>query len=126
MTKHILVIDDETCVRDAFDLALTPIGYKVECAADGLSGVEAASRRRPDMIFLDLKMPGIDGVETLRRLAAQNAPPPPVYIVTAFAREFVEPLQQARAEKLAFQLASKPLSTDQIRQITRMAIGEPE
>lgn len=125
MTKHILIIDDEPSVRDAFELALATIGYRVECAADGLSGIEAACHCRPDLIFLDLKMPGIDGVETLRRLQSQIECPPPIHIVTAFAREFLEPLQQARTEKLVFQLASKPLSSDQIRQIVKNVVGEP-
>lgn len=126
MSKHILVIDDEPSVRDAFDLALSSLGYQVTCMADGLSGIEAARHTCPDLIFLDLKMPGIDGVETLRRLHATLENIPPIYIVTAFSREFVEPLQQARTENLAFQLASKPLSTDQIRQIARVVVGEPQ
>jgi len=126
MTKRILIIDDEPSVRDAFELALTGTGYRVECAVDGVAGVEAASRFCPDLVFLDLKMPGIDGVETLRRLAHQHQPLPPVYFVTAFAREFVELLQRARTEKLAFQLATKPLTVEQIRQIALVAIGAPE
>jgi CheY-like chemotaxis protein len=126
MTKRILIIDDEPSVRDAFELALTAVGYRVECAVDGVAGVEAASRRCPDLVFLDLKMPGIDGVETLLRLAQQHQPLPPVYIVTAFAREFVARLQTARTEKLTFQLAAKPLTAEQIRRIALIAIGEPE
>ncbi|CAG1022262.1 response regulator [Methylomonas sp. LL1] len=125
MSKYILVIDDEPGVRDAFELALTVLGYDVGGAADGPAGIEAATLRRPDLIFLDLRMPGMDGVETLKHLAVLHDTPPPVYIVTAFAREFVAPLQQARELKLAFQLAAKPLTTEQIRQITRTVIGEP-
>lgn len=123
VTKHILVIDDEPSVRDAFEIALTSIGYQVECAVDGLSGVEAASRFRPDMVFIDLKMPGMDGMETLRHLLAQYETPPPVCIITSFTREFSEPLQQARTERLPFQLASKPLSPHQIRQIAQSLVG---
>lgn len=123
MSKHILVIDDEASVRDAFELALSPAGYQVECAADGLSGLEAASRYRPDLIFVDLKMPGLDGVETLRRLQSRYPSPPPACIITSFADEYAEPLQRARAEKLNFQLVRKPLSTDQIRRLTRTAVG---
>lgn len=124
MTKYILIIDDDDGVRDAFDLALSALGYDIETAADGLSGIAAAARRRPDLIFLDLKMPGIDGVETLRRLAVLHTPPAPVYIVTAFARDFLAQLKQARDEKLAFQIAAKPLNAEQIREVTRMALKE--
>jgi CheY-like chemotaxis protein len=125
MTKRILVIDDDASVRDAFALALLSSGYVVECSEDGLSGIETAGKNRPDLVFLDLKMPGIDGVETLRRLRAQDKNPPPVYIVTAFAREFMEPLQQVRAENIPFQLASKPLTSDQILQIAKAVLGDP-
>jgi CheY-like chemotaxis protein len=123
MTKQILVIDDEASVRDAFNLALTSAGFAVECAADGLSGVEAASRYRPDMVFIDMKMPDMDGLETLRRLTACYESPPPVCMITSYLREFVEPLQQARAEKLDFQVAAKPLSTEQIRRIAQATVG---
>ncbi len=122
MAKHILVIDDEAGVRDAFDLALSSLGYLVETVPDGLAGIAAASSRRPDLIFLDLKMPGIDGVETLRRLFVLHEVPSPVYIVTAFACEFLAQLKQARDEKLMFQLAAKPLNAEQIRDIARMVL----
>ncbi|CAG1022260.1 response regulator [Methylomonas sp. LL1] len=121
--KHVLVIDDEASVRDAFELALSSAGYQVECVADGEAGIAAAARFRPDMVFVDLKMPGLDGLETLRRLLARYESPPPACIITTFAHEYAAPLQQARAEKLEFQLASKPLSTDQIRRVTRAALG---
>lgn len=123
VTKHILVIDDEPSVRDAFEIALTSVGYQVKCAADGLSGIEAAANFRPDMVFIDLKMPGMDGMETLRRLSAQYDMPPPICIITSFENEFMHPLQQARTDNLAFQFASKPLSTHQIRRIAQSAIG---
>ncbi|MDD2759800.1 MAG: response regulator [Methylomonas sp.] len=122
-SKHVLVIDDEASVRDAFELALSPVGYQVECVADGQAGVEAAGRYRPDMVFLDLKMPGIDGLETLRRLQDRYESLPPVCIITSFAEDYAESLQRARSENLMFQLAVKPLSTAQIRRLTRTAVG---
>lgn len=124
MAVRILIIDDEASVRDAFELALEPLGYTVECVADGLAGIEAARLCRPDLVFLDLKMPGIDGVETLRRLNAVDAAIP-VHIVTAFSREYLEPLRRARAEHLSFEIASKPLSAEQIRQIAQSVVGAP-
>lgn len=122
MSKRILVIDDEASLRDAFDLALSPAGYAVECAESGMKGVEAAIRQRPDMVFLDLRMPGMDGVETLRKLLAHDRSLK-VCIVTAFAPEYMGGLNAARAAGLAFNLAAKPLLPKQILAIAEASIG---
>lgn len=119
-SKHILVIDDDRAVRDAFELALADEGYDFSACEGGLEGLESAARRRPDLVFLDLKMPGIDGVETLRRLHAFDSTIR-VYIVTAFAQEFMVGLQQAKNEGMRFQLAAKPLTPEQIRMIASTA-----
>ena len=79
-----------------------------------------AQAQRPDLIFLDLKMPGIDGIETMRRLLALDDSLS-IYIVTAFSHEFLVKLKDAHAEGLKFQLANKPLTSSQIRHIARSA-----
>lgn len=116
MAKKILVIDDDPAVRGAFNLILGESGYNVHEADNGLQGIEIAKAVQPDLIFLDLRMPGIDGVETLRRLKAMNAVLN-IYIVTAFSNEYMDQLKVAHEEGLKFQLASKPLSSKQIRHI---------
>lgn len=116
MSKKILVIDDDPGVRGAFQLVLSEQGFSVLTAMDGLQGIELAKAERPDLIFLDLKMPGIDGVETMRRLLAHDNTLN-IYIVTAFAQEYMSELIQAQTEGLTFQLANKPLSGAQIRHI---------
>jgi len=118
--KKILVIDDDPSVLGAYRLILDEAGYSVRQAENGLQGIEMAQAERPDLIFLDLKMPGIDGVETLRRLKAMDATLK-VYIVTAFSSEYVSQLKAAHDEGLDFQLASKPLSSAQIRNVARSA-----
>lgn len=118
MKQTILVIDDDPAVRGSFELILGENGFEVLLAADGLAGIEMAKKQRPDLIFLDLKMPGIDGVETMRRLLAMDATLS-IYIVTAFSQEYLAELQQAQAEGLVFQLANKPLSSSQIRHIAK-------
>jgi CheY-like chemotaxis protein len=85
-----------------------------------------ALAERPDLIFLDLRMPGIDGVETLRRLKAIDETLN-IYIVTAFANEYMEQLKGINEEGLQFELASKPLSSAQIRNIAQLArIAAPQ
>ncbi len=116
MANKILVIDDDPAVRGAFNLILGEAGYDVHEAEDGLQGIEIARTEWPDLIFLDLRMPGIDGVETLRRLKALDSTLN-IYIVTAFSHEYMDQLKIAHEEGLDFQLASKPLSSKQIRHI---------
>ncbi|MCK9532183.1 MAG: response regulator [Gammaproteobacteria bacterium] len=122
--KRILVIDDEPGVRDAFSDALDDMA-QVDTAASGEEGLAKADEATPDLIFLDLKMPGIDGVETLRRLQ-QSAAGVPVFIVTAFHREFMDRLQEAAQAGLLFNVLDKPLDSDQIRVIARSVFEGPQ
>ena len=119
MLNNILVIDDDPAVRGAFKLILEEDGYVVREADSGRQGIEMVLAQRPDLIFLDLRMPGLDGVETLRRLKAIDETLN-IYIVTAFASEFLDQLKAAHDEGLQFELASKPLSSMQIRNIAQI------
>jgi len=128
MISKILVIDDDPAVRGAFKLILEDDNFSVREAENGLQGIEMTLAERPDLIFLDLRMPGIDGVETLRRLRSIDETLN-IYIVTAFANEYMEQLKVIREEGFQFELASKPLSSEQIRNIaqtTRIAIPQEE
>lgn len=79
---HILVVDDEPAVRDALERALRLEGYEVELASDGGSALALLAGREVDCVVLDVLMPGIDGLETCRRLrAAGNRTP--VLMLTA-------------------------------------------
>ncbi|PPK74222.1 KaiB-like protein [Methylobacter tundripaludum] len=120
MVSKILVIDDDPAVRGAFKLILEDDNFSVREAENGLQGIEMALAERPNLIFLDLRMPGIDGVETLRRLKAMDETLN-VYIVTAFANEYMEQLKGIHEEGFKFELASKPLSSVQIRNIAQIA-----
>lgn len=123
MRRRILVIDDEEGVRDAFELALDEVLYEVVTAADGLEGLARAAEATPDLVILDLKMPRMDGVETLRRLRLQ-CPGITVYILTAFYEEYLRPLAGLSAEGAEFELVRKPLDADQIRGVIAAALGE--
>jgi CheY-like chemotaxis protein len=119
MVSKILVIDDDPAVRGAFKLILEDDNFAVREAENGLQGIELTLAERPDLIFLDLRMPGIDGVETLRRLKTIDKTLN-VYIVTAFASEYMEQLKEIHEEGFQFELASKPLSSMQIRNIAQI------
>ena len=116
MQKKILVIDDEESVRKSFELALEDTGYDVLTVASGESGVEKYDEVKPDLIFLDLKMPGMNGVETLKALRKKSKDVP-IYIVTAFHKEFLDQLNAAVQEGHYFELLNKPVGADQIQSV---------
>ncbi|QBQ55653.1 PAS domain-containing protein [Nitrosococcus wardiae] len=71
--RRILVVDDEPDVRASFTLLLEALGHKVKMAPDGLSAIEAAQNFQPEVVFLDISMPGIDGFETAHRLRKRHS-----------------------------------------------------
>ena len=81
--KRILVVDDEESIRELYRAELAEEGYEVYLAGDGLQALQRIDAFRPDLVTLDVKMPGIDGIETLRRIREKN-PTLPVILVTAF------------------------------------------
>ncbi len=81
MTK-ILVIDDEPSIINLVSAYLKPEGYEVYTAADGNAGFKAARAYKPDLIILDLMLPGMDGIELLSRLRRESD----VYVIMLTAR----------------------------------------
>jgi len=77
----VLVVEDEPTIGDAVVQRLVAEGYQAELALDGLAALAAAAARPPDLVVLDVMLPGIDGLEVCRRLQAQS--PVPVLMVTA-------------------------------------------
>jgi len=90
----ILVIDDEPGIRDLLDTLLSRKGYDVVLANSGQKGLEVFRRARPDVIVLDLKMPGMNGVTVLQQIRSLN-PTQPVIVLTGAATPESE--QQVRA-----------------------------
>jgi len=123
--KRILVIDDDNAVRKAFALALEDTPYKLDGAESGEKGIEMEQNNKYNLIFLDLKMPGINGVETLRRIR-KTSRDTPVYIVTAFYKEFFDGLKEIRDEELDFELLNKPIGADNIVMIAKSVLEGPE
>jgi CheY-like chemotaxis protein len=124
MMKRILVIDDEEGVRDSFELALDT-DYEVETASNGEEGLERARAERPDLVFLDLRMPGISGVETLRELHQLYADIN-VCIVTGFYEEYMRELIGISDEGMRFQVAKKPIGRNEIQLIAASQLEGPQ
>ena len=116
--KRILVIDDEDAIRKSFALALEDSGYGMDAAASGAEGLERFRTGSHDLVFLDLKMPGLNGAETLLALRKMD-PAVPIFIVTAFYEEFFDDLKEAREKGVHFELMRKPVGADQIVMVAR-------
>ncbi len=78
----ILVIDDEPSITNLVSAYLKPEGYQVYTAADGPSGLKAARTFKPDLVILDVMLPGMDGIELLTRLRRESE----VYVILLTAR----------------------------------------
>jgi two-component system alkaline phosphatase synthesis response regulator PhoP len=78
----ILVVDDEASITKLVSAYLKPEGYEVYTAADGNAGLKAARTFKPDLIILDVMLPGIDGIELLSRLRRESE----VYVIMLTAR----------------------------------------
>jgi CheY-like chemotaxis protein len=108
--KRILVVDDDPVVGKSFDRVLSPKGYAVIAAANGAEALARLEAENYDMVYADIKMPGMDGIEVARRIKASR-PWLPVVIVTGYGTEANE--KEARAIGVA-DFLKKPLSPETI------------
>lgn len=118
MINRILVIDDDEAIRKVFLLALEGTGFQVDTARSGAEGLDMMKEQPYDLIYLDLKMPGLSGVETLKKIRKIDKQIP-IYIVTAYFGDYEEQLKKAQEEGSEFELMVKPLTSDQIVSLTK-------
>lgn len=109
MAPRILVIEDEERIRQFLKRGLTYEGYVVDAAEDGKSGLEKARDTPPDLVLLDIMLPGIDGIEVCRRLRAASAVP----ILMLTAKESIED-RVAGLDAGADDYLVKPFSFDEL------------
>lgn len=107
----ILVIDDEQSMRDSCCQVLTKDGYRVETANDGDSGLQKVRQIRPDLVLVDLKMPGMSGMELLGKIADVD-PNIVSIVITGYAT--IESAVEAM-KRNAYDFLPKPFTPDQLR-----------
>jgi two-component system nitrogen regulation response regulator NtrX len=122
MKARILVIDDEAAIRDSLRMILEYEDYQFLGAAGGQEGIALVQRDRPDLVLLDIKMPGMDGIEVLRKLHALDEALPVVMIsghgTTATA---VEAIRSGAVDFL-----DKPLSSERVIVTLQNALRQSE
>lgn len=124
MSKSILVIDDDAAVRKSFALALEDTPYQVDTAETGEIGIEKLKGGGYDLIYLDLKMPGLNGVDTMREIRKTGSEMP-IYIITAFYDEYFNQLKSAADDGMEFEVLRKPIGSDQIVMVTKSILEGP-
>jgi len=118
MADRVLVVDDYDDARELLGLILQHVGFEVELAANGAEAVEVARRSRPDIVVMDLFMPGMDGIEATRRIREDPAlRDVPVIAYTARTA----PLDPS--EQLFTGVCIKPCSPDRLIDMLRGALG---
>jgi two-component system LytT family response regulator len=116
-----LIADDEPVAREGLRAMLRDISW-ITCvgdAANGIAAVEAIDRLRPDLLFLDIEMPGLSGLDVLRRVTHQ----PLVLFTTAYAQHAVAAFELGALDYLLKPFAAARLATTLDR--VRAALGEP-
>ncbi|NTW99477.1 MAG: sigma-54-dependent Fis family transcriptional regulator [Geobacteraceae bacterium] len=110
MHHTILIIDDEKDIRTALTGILEDEGYQVLSAESGAEGIESARQELPDLVLLDIWMPGMDGLETLEKLKGEF---PHVTVIMISGHGTID--TAVRATKLgAFDFIEKPLSLEKV------------
>ncbi len=118
--NRVLVIDDEGGIRDALRQVLEYEGWQVRTAASGGEGINLFSEFRPHVVLLDVKMAGLDGLETLSRLCDLD-PPAPVVMISGHGT--IATAVQA-TQRGAFDFLEKPLDTDRLLVTLRNALSQ--
>jgi DNA-binding NtrC family response regulator len=119
--QRILIVDDEANVRKALTTMLRKAGYDTREAANGEEALTMLADYKPQAVLLDLRMPGLDGMETLRRLREHGGEPlPSVIMMTAYgmASDVMEAMKLG-----AFDYVQKPFDLMEVKQVVAKAVA---
>ncbi|HDH06349.1 MAG TPA: sigma-54-dependent Fis family transcriptional regulator [Nitrospirae bacterium] len=116
--NKILVVDDQKGVRYSFKKILGEAGYEVATASSGEEAIELTAKSEPDLIFMDVKMPGMDGLETLKRLKEMN---PKLLVIMMTAYSTTEKAITAM-ELGAYDYLTKPFDNRRLTEIIKKAL----
>jgi two-component system alkaline phosphatase synthesis response regulator PhoP len=124
MAGKILVVEDDPAALRLVSFTLESAGYEVISAANGIEGLRKAQEEAPDLLVLDLMLPGIDGYEVCHRLRSKSVGPGghlPILMLTAKSQE----TDQAMAEKMGVdRYLCKPATPEEITAAVRSLISQ--
>ena len=118
MKPRILVVDDDAAIRDSLKMTLEYDGYDVMQAATGEEGVKLIEREAPDLVFLDVKMPGMDGLEVLQKVR-HLAEVTPIVVISGHG-DISTAVEATRLG--AFDFIEKPLERERVLVTVRNAV----
>src|SRR3954454_5950132 len=116
--SRVLVIDDEAAIRDSLRMTLEYEGYEFFGAATGQEGLALAEREAPDLVLLDVKMPGMDGIEVLERLRNMNDAVP---VIVVSGHGTIQTAVEA-TKKGAIDFIEKPFASERVLVSLRNAL----
>jgi two-component system nitrogen regulation response regulator NtrX len=122
MPRRILVVDDEAGIRSALGQLLEYEGYEVRTSSNAGDGLAEYDRFRPHLVFMDIKMAGMDGMEALKRLKQQD---PDACVVMISGHATIKTAVDA-TQLGAYDILEKPLDTDRILVLLRNALDRAE
>jgi CheY-like chemotaxis protein len=128
MNSHkILIVDDESLMHVLYRRPLQQAGYELLTASSGQEALEVASREAPQLIIMDIMMPGMDGLSTIRTLRASEAGQKiPVIVATANLERYATAIRESQNSG-AVAFLSKPLSPARlVQEVKRFVPASPE
>lgn len=120
---HILIVDDEEVLRDLLSQILEGMGHTCDQAANGDEGVEQVTETEYDLIITDIRMPGMNGIDFLRKIQPEVDSRTPCMIITALADE---PSVAVKAVRLACDFLSKPFELRVVQEAVERALRQRE
>jgi DNA-binding response OmpR family regulator len=120
MTTRVLIVDDEPNIVISLDFLMTQQGYLTTAVGDGLAALAEAERSRPDLVLLDVTLPGLDGFQVCERLRTEHGPDLKIVMLTARGRD----TEVAKGLALgADAYVTKPFSTRELVETVRDLLG---
>lgn len=119
MPKHILVVDDDPDIRQILQDRLESYGYLVDTAADGVAAIQKIEQLAPSGVFLDIRMPGMNGIEVLGRIRDRYRTLSVVIVTATNAAG----LSNSPVHTAAQACLVKPFDMPQIRQVLEQCFG---
>jgi two-component system, NtrC family, response regulator PilR len=117
MKNQLLIVDDEASMRRMLEILFSQEGYDVQTAESAEAAIESLNARPFDLVISDIRMPGLSGIDLLRRLKADDSPSE-VVLMTAYAstESAIEAIKLG-----AFDYVTKPFQVEELANIVRHA-----